>query len=119
MVMEPLPEFFMKLENVDLMMGVQMPHHGMSVRLKDDKWTDLELEENGSVSVTVTAGSRKNFKVIPAVNVACYETSEAAKIAKELDGRSAEETGKEGRSSVDEGAAKSRGRGRPKIKSPV
>ena len=116
MVMEPLSEFFMKLENVDLIKGVQMPHHGMSVRLKDDKWTDLELEGNGSVSVTVTAGSRKNFKVIPAVNVACYETSEAAKIAKELDGRSAEEAGPAIGSSVDAGAAKPGRRGRPKVK---
>ena len=106
----------MKLENVDLIKGVQMPLHGMAVRLKDDKHTDLELEDNGNGSVTITAGTRKNFKVIPKVNVACYETAEAAKIAKELDGRAAKEAGPAVGPSVDSGAAKPRGRGRPKVK---
>ena len=107
----------MKLENVDLIKAVQMPLHSMTARLKNDKWTDLELEDNGNVSVTITAGTRKNFKVIPKVNVACYETAEAAKIAKELDGRAAKEAGAAVGPSVDEGAAKPGRRGRPKTKS--
>ena len=107
----------MKLQNLDLIKGVQVPLHGVAVRLKDDIHTKLELEDNGSVTVSIHDGKKTVLKVITAANVACYETAEAARMAKEMDGRSAEKKSKTSGSSVESGAKSPGGRGRKKDKS--
>ena len=117
MEVEPLSVDDMKLENIDLIKGVQVPLHGVAVRLRDNVNTKLELEDDGSVTVSIHDGKKTVLKVITAANVACYETAEAARMAKEMDGRSAEKKSKTSGSSVEQGAKGSSGRGRKKDKS--
>ena len=59
----------MKLENIDLIKGVQVPLHGVAVRLRDDVNTKLELEDDGSVTVSIHDGKKTVLKVITAANV--------------------------------------------------
>ena len=112
MEVEPLSDDAMKLENIDLIKGVQVPLHGVAVRLKDDIHTKLEMEDDGSVTVSINDGKKTVLKVIPVGNVACYETAEAARMAKEMDGRATEKKSKASGSSVEQGAKGSSGRGR-------
>ena len=107
----------MKLENIDLIKGVQVPLHGVAVRLKDDIHTKLEMEDDGSVTVSINDGKKTVLKVIPSGNVACYKYAEAARMAKEMDGRATEKKSKASGSSVEQGAKSSGRRGRPPNKS--